>query len=352
LKTYKKINRVLTLTGMLILLFLAPVASIAQGFQAKATMNPKSILIGDQVDLSLEFTYPAGAMVAWPSLKDTILEKIQVVNRSRIDTTYSADKKTVHLTQSLKLTCFDSGFYTIPSIRFFYRQLPDTAIRFAQTEMQILNVHTVQVDTNQAIKPIKGIVKVPFSIFDYLGWIIAGLIMVALAAFLIWYYIKRKQGEPLFVLRPSVKYQPHEKALMDLEKLRLLKLWQAGKVKEYHSSLTDIVRTYLEDQFRLKAMESTTAEIIDDLREHTTILKENQDSLLKILSMADLVKFAKYQPVAEDHEQSMNIAVDFVNRTHTLPLPSTEKQAETGNVNDSPAPEKQNVSKGETVVKS
>jgi hypothetical protein len=140
--------------------------------------------------------------------------------------------------------------------------------------------------------------------------------------------------------------------LMDLEKLRLLKLWQSGKVKEYHSSLTDIVRTYLEDQFRLKALESTTSEILGDLREHTAIPKENQDALLKILSMADLVKFAKYQPVAEDHEQSMTVAVDFVNRTHTIPLPSPEKSTEAEPVPGEPSGARQAVSKGETGVKS
>jgi hypothetical protein len=35
--------------------------------------------------------------------------------------------------------------------------------------------------------------------------------------------------------------------------------------------------------------------------------------------MADLVKFAKYMPLPEDHEQSMEDAVDFINKTYTTP---------------------------------
>jgi hypothetical protein len=290
-----------------------------QGYKATAKLEPHTILIGDQVNLNLNFSFPSGTQVVWPSIKDTILGNIQVISRTKVDTSWSADKKNLQLRQELRLTCFDSGFYTIPPIRFYYRNLPDTTIRFEQTEIQILTVHTLAIDTTLAIKPIKGPVKIPFSILEYLPWIIAGLLFLAIAGFLIYYLIKRKKGEPIFLLRPSVKYQPHEWALMELEKLRKKKLWQAGKMKEYYTELTDILRKYIEDRFRLMAMESTTGEILEDLEEKIGIQKEFRTTLGKILSMADLVKFAKYMPLPEDHEQSMEDAVDFINKTYTTP---------------------------------
>jgi hypothetical protein len=290
-----------------------------QGYKATAKLEPHTILIGDQVNLNLNFSFPSGTQVVWPSIKDTILGNIQVISRTKVDTSWSADKKNLQLRQELRLTCFDSGFYTIPPIRFYYRNLPDTTIRFEQTEIQILTVHTLAIDTTLAIKPIKGPVKIPFSILEYLPWIIAGLLFLAIAGFLIYYLIKRKKGEPIFLLRPSVKYQPHEWALMELEKLRKKKLWQAGKMKEYYTELTDILRKYIEDRFRLMAMESTTGEILEDLEEKIGIQKEFRTTLGKILSMADLVKFAKYMPLPEDHERSMEDAVDFINKTYTTP---------------------------------
>jgi hypothetical protein len=152
-------------------------------------------------------------------------------------------------------------------------------------------------------------------------WIIAGLLFIAFAGFLIWYYLKRKKGEPIFVLRPSVKYQPHELALMELEKLRAKKLWQAGKIKDYHTELTDILRKYFEDRFHIMAMESTTSEILEDLESKTLVTKENREILNRILVMADLVKFAKYLPMPEEHDQSMNYAVDVINNTSSTPEP-------------------------------
>ena len=304
-----------------------------QGTKATAKLDLHTMLIGDQVNLSLSFSFPSGTQVVWPSIKDTILGNIHVINRTKVDTSWSADKKNLQLTQKLRLTCFDSGFYTIPPIRFYYRNLPDTTIRFEQTKIQILTVHTLAVDTTLAIKPIKGPVKIPFSIIEYLPWIFAGMLFLAIAGFLIYYLIRRRKGEPIFLLRPGVKYQPHEWALMQLEKLRVKKLWQAGKMKEYHTELTAILRKYIEDRFRLMAMESTTGEILEDLEDKTGIGKECRETLGKILSMADLVKFAKYLPLLEDHEQSMEYAVDFINKTYAtsiVPEPEEDPGAESG----------------------
>jgi hypothetical protein len=310
----------------LFILLMSVNVSLGQGYKATAKLDPNTILIGDQVSLSLSFSFPSGTMVAWPSIKDTILGNIQVIGRTNVDTSWSADKKNLRLTQKLRLTCFDSGFYTIPPIRFYYRNLPDTTIRFEQTDIQILTVHTLTVDTTLAIKPIKGPVKIPFSIMEYIPWILAGILFLAIAGFLIYYLIRRRKGEPVFLLRPNVKYQPHEWALMELEKLRVKKLWQAGRMKEYHTELTDILRKYIEDRFRLMAMESTTDEILKDLEDKTAIRKEFRDSLGKILSMADLVKFAKYLPIPEDHEQSMEYAVDFINNTFATPVVPETKE--------------------------
>lgn len=313
--------RFLKAYSLLTIVLLSAGAAFAQDYKASAHIAPGSILIGDQVDLNLSFSAPSGTEVKWPTIKDTILGNLQVISRSKIDSSWSADKKTLQLSQKLRITCFDSGFYTIPPISFFYRHLPDTTIRTAQTEIQILTVHTLAVDTTLAIKPIKGPVKIGFSLLEFMPWIIAGLLFIAFAGFLIWYYLKRKKGEPIFVLRPSVKYQPHELALMELEKLRAKKLWQAGKIKDYHTELTDILRKYFEDRFHIMAMESTSSEILEDLESKTLVTKENREILNRVLVMADLVKFAKYLPMPEEHDQSMNYAVDVINNTSSTPEP-------------------------------
>ena len=294
------------------------VKSFGQEVNVSAKLDTNAMLIGDHVGLTLKYTGPSNSQVLWPFMPDTILGKITVIGRGKIDTAFSADKKNVTFTQALNLTCFDSGFYTIPQIPFRYRLLPDTAGLFSRTTMLLLAVHTVKVDTTQAIKPIIGPLKVPISFREMLPWIMAALLILAIIAVAAWYYIRRRKQEPVFRLKPKVVVLPHERALRDIEKLKNKKLWQAGKVKDYHSELTGILRLYIEERFHVPALEQTTAEITESLLDHDGCHEKALNRLGNILVMADMVKFAKSQPLALENEQCLIDGIEFVNETTNI----------------------------------
>ena len=287
----------------------------AQSIKASANLDTNAMLIGDQVKMNITFSYPSNTLVSWPKIGDTILQTIQVINRSKIDTSFSTDKKTVTLHQNFLITSFDSGFYTIPPIRFFYRELPDTTIRFVQTETLLLNVHTLAVDTTKVIKPIKGPLSIPLTFKEILPWLLLAVLVILVVLAILFYLKKRKKSEPIFTIRSEVKLLPHEIALSELEKLRIKKLWQGGRTKEYHSELTDILRNYLENRFGIMALEMTSQDIIESIRVQKTILDDSIGKLNHILSMADLVKFAKMQPLPLENDWSMENAVAFVLET-------------------------------------
>ena len=79
-----------------------------------------------------------------------------------------------------------------------------------------------------------------------LPWILLGLGAILLILFIAWYIVKRKKQQPILQFKPKIVLLPHETALQELEKLRIKKLWQSGKIKEYHSELTEILRKYIE----------------------------------------------------------------------------------------------------------
>ena len=253
--------------------------------------------------------------VIWPVFNDTILGNIVVIGRSKIDSSFSKDKKSLTLTQDIKLTSFDSGFYTIPQVPFRYRLLPDTSVKTASSGLSMLMVHTMKVDTTNVIKPIKGPLRVPVTFLEVLPYILIALAVIALIILLVWYRNRRKKHQPLIQIRPKVRLQPHEKALQELEKLRTKKLWQEGKVKEYHSELTDILRIYIETGFGVPAMESTTFEIINKLRQDNVFAKTLIEKLDRLLQNADMVKFAKMVPLPQDNETALNAGIEFVNQT-------------------------------------
>jgi hypothetical protein len=288
---------------------------LSQDITVVSRLDTNTMLIGDQVRFHIGITAPANSLVRWPLIGDTILGHIRVLNRSRIDTAFSADKKSIRLNQSFLLTTFDSGYFAIPPVRFYVQQPPDTTKIVHQSESAFLNVHSVHVDTTLAIKPIKGPIKIPISFREMLPWIIGGILVIALTGFFIYWFKRRKKAEPVFRLKPRIIMQPHETALMELEKLRVKKLWQSGKIKEYHSELTEIVRKYIEERFGIMALEMTSDEIIESLKERIEISKSVLDKLVRVFTMADLVKFAKEQPLPSEHELSIEQAVTFVKDT-------------------------------------
>jgi hypothetical protein len=300
---------------ILILALLTGVMASAQDVKFEARLDTGAMLIGDHVGLKLSFNGPSNARVLWPVFGDTILGNILVIGRSKIDTSFSADKKHISLHQEINLTCFDSGFYTLPQIPVKYRLLPDTSVRTASADLQVLMVHTVKVDTTNAIKPIKGPLHIPISFREILPYILIALAIIALIIGLIWYINKRKKHEPLIQLRPKVRLIPHEKALQDLEKLRIKKLWQEGHVKQYYSELTDIIRLYIEQGFEIPALESTTSEIMDELNQKGIFNKTIVERLEHVLRIADMVKFAKAIPVPAENEKALEGGIDFVRST-------------------------------------
>jgi len=315
---------------LLFLLFMS-VGSFGQQPVATATLDTNAMLIGDQVLLTLQFSGPSDAQIAWPMIPDTILEKIDVLEREKIDTLIQEESRTTSYSQNILLTCFDTGFYVIPPIPFYYRVLPDTTIFLAETRMHFLAVHTLAVDTTKPIKPIKGPMRAPLTFREILPWIIVGLVAVGLIIFLIYYLRKRKKKEPVFRIRPRIKLKPHEVALTEFEKLRVKKLWQKGKVKIYYTELTDILRHYIEGRFNVAAMESTSAEILHDLLGVKEINRSIWDEVGKLLMQADMVKFAKEIPTPDENERNLEKGIQFVNDTMqrddptpTLPLEGRE----------------------------
>ena len=89
-------------------------------------------------------------------------------------------------------------------------------------------------------------------------------------------------------------------------------------MKDYYTELTDIVRVYIEDRFEVAAVEMTTDEIMQGMKQ-TNAGQSSMEKLGKTLVLADLVKFAKEQPLPLDNDNSMSFCVDFVNETKVQP---------------------------------
>ncbi len=283
----------------------------------RAYTDSRKIVIGDQVKLWLELK-PASRKdkIQWAAMPDS-LTGLEIVERGKIDTLNTAD--TFLLRQLLLVTGFDSGSYYIPS--FTFQVTGNGQPEVLHTDSILVQVQTIPVDTTKAFKPIKEIVEVKWSIWDYMKLILAALLLVGFGIFIwIYFYKNRKTKMPVNTKLPPEK--AHEKALRLLQELKDKQLWEQGRSKEYFSELSDIVRIYLEERFGITAMEQTTDELLALLKKQNDAkaeLRKLRPQLKLILRTADLAKFAKANPLPHEHSACMAAAVEVVQQTQLRP---------------------------------
>ena len=287
----------------------------SQKTKAWAEPDTTAITIGDQIGVELGVRLNKEALLQWPQITDTLTGNIEVVKQSGIDTTFDADN--IILKQRLTITSFDSGYFKVPSVNFLYRLKGDSAVFTVGTNSFFLQVNTPEVDTAQPFKTIVGPIEEPYTFGEIAPWVLLGLMALAAIAFLIFYLKKRKNNQPLFKAKPKPLPPPDVEAINKLEELKLARVWQSGKVKLYHSSLTDIMKNYLKRRFGFNAPEMTTDEIVSALADKLA----NDEALNKLrgtMQLADLVKFAKAQPTPLENDLSLEHCLDFVNETKSV----------------------------------
>lgn len=279
---------------------------------ATATIDTTVIRIGEQFHLHLSVTAPIDARITFPAPGDSI-RKLDVVQRSSIDTTPSKDGKLTTLHQSFTLTGFDSGFYVIEPFTFFVQQKGKETADSVSTEALLMQVQTVPVDTTKEIKDIKPPIDVPFTFREALPYILGGVLLAAAIWFLL-RWLKNRKRTPDQKVKPVPVRPAHEIALESLEQIREQKLWQQGLYKEYHSGVADTIRAYIENRFSITAMEMPSDDTLSHFRKNL-VAPETFEKLRYILQLADMVKFAKGIPVGSENELSMQHAFDFITLT-------------------------------------
>jgi hypothetical protein len=272
-----------------ILLFISAI-SFAQKPMVEATIDTTNIRIGEQFLLKISVA----------EIQNVILPKIQlkgleVIDSTRIDTIKNS------LIRRYILTGFDSGAFYIPQQQIFVKN------QAFLTDSLLVNVATIAIDTTKVKKfPIKTIKKEPYTFDDFKVYIYLVLAILAIIGFWIYWFVVRKRKEtedaPTYRTLP-----PFEEAILRLTALDEKLLWQNNKVKEYYSELTEIVRGYIERELKVPALEKTTDEVLEMIKDFKSAdsietSKETIDRLKDLLREADLVKFAKSKPLALEIE--------------------------------------------------
>jgi hypothetical protein len=294
----------------LLTLLLCMLAGAARPQQAFLQADTLVMRIGEHTGLSLGITLPGGeSAVEWPALGDTLAPHVELLRQEPVDTLAAADG-TVQLVQRLFVTSFDTGFWAIPPMKFTLNGAT------LETAPLLIEVRGVQVDPSGTIRDISPLYEPPFDLLWWLRkhwlWFAAGAVLLMAVVMLVRKWRRRPVSEPATV--PVIIGPVHERFLKQLEEVEGQRLWQNGEHKTFHSRITDIVRGYLEERFKVPALERTTDDLLLELRT-SAIAPDLQQRLANMLRLADLVKFAKAVPSATENERMLAGAREFIKAT-------------------------------------
>jgi hypothetical protein len=303
--------------GFVIVLFLIGSSLFAQ---VRSSIDTTLIRIGEEIKYTIEVEADTTALVLFPEGQS--FQPLEMIESYKVDTTYAQAK--YRLIKKYGLTQFDSGSYKVPSQRVM---IDDRAF---STDSALVEVRDVPVDTIQQkmfdIKPVIEVGHPPFNFVKLFKWLFP-LLLLGLVVYLL--FRRKKLNEARERQLP-----PYEEAMKALEQLDASEILKENRSKAYYSSLTEIVKRYIDREVDDTAMESTSDELIERLQLHKDaghfeFDNETIKKLEGIFSRADLVKFAKMQQEIGQARADRTSIEEIINETkEVLPEPTEEELLE------------------------
>ena len=284
-----------------------------------ADIDSVQIFIGQQAKLSIQAIQPQDYTLQFPIFFDTIVSNLELVSTLKPDTVL-LDNEQLQVTNSYIVTSFDSALIYMPGFNIIAGEDVYT------TNPLSIKIVDMPIDTTQqAITDIKDVYNPPIDWMFYLtivGSILLAILLIALILYLVNKYLKSRENKEEEIIEPIDPRKAHEIAYEELELLCQKQLWQSQQFKLYYTELTEILRRYISNRYDIDAMEQTSDDIVTEFRRNKELKEKKEEIKLlsDVLQVADLVKFAKWQPLPDECERSFHQVTQFIDQTKEVEI--------------------------------
>ncbi len=273
--------------------------------------------VGDRITLTVSVDHPTGSRARLPDSVSVQPFEVLALRALPVETTPDGARSSFELA----LTVFELGELEVPGIPVEV-VAADGTVEVLETDRYGIEVVSVGADETGDIRGIRGPLGIPISSWVVALWVLLPLLVAAGLYLLARRLRPRGEDRPLPALGPLAR-PAHEVALEALAELEASPLLEQGQVKEFHIAASDILRTYVEERFRVEALEMTTREVLDGLA------SAGADASFRVglrtfLEACDLVKFAKARPTADESLAALQLARRIIVESVAVASPEPE----------------------------
>ena len=295
-------------------------------FQAQEKINVSSSVskttmqIGDKLTYKISIEYNSGIQIETPGeginlgyfeVKDYIIHPPKVVGNNILEEF------------EYTISTYDTGAFIIPPFPVAYFETKDRS-DFNIIEALEQRIYVESIFLNDSVvkvqpKSVKNVMAVPYDTYWW-AYVLGVLLIIGL---IYYFFVYRKKDEESIIV--ETKLLPHERAFLSLKQYDNFNSKDQKEINNYYTSLSMILRVYLEERFEILAVEETTFELRTSLRQ-IPISSPQYDELIQLIESCDLVKFAKEIPKEDDFIATYKNIYNFIMNTKTTAIPEVTSE--------------------------
>jgi hypothetical protein len=294
--------------------------------QANIFMDSTSFLIGDQVSMELVVNIPAGYTPTFPII-DEILEKEKLEIVDQQERKLIKGKPNYTYKQKFILTAWEPGSYQIPALSFAYKnngelvEFESASLMLSVTAPQVTGDSTYVADIKTILAESPNFLDQLYAFFTHP--VVVALLILLLAFLAFYAFMQYKNSEKAIIPKT-----PEEIILQQLDLLKQSDLLGQQRYKEYHTSISFLLRTYLNGRFKIKALERPTSEFLPKLKQHRLLNPSLYEEFETVLEHADLIKYAKASPLDIANKKALSFCFELINSVQDTLTQEAQKTVE------------------------
>lgn len=279
--------------------------------QANIIVDSTTFSSGDAIKMQVIVNAPVGNTVTFPAIGD-LLEKEELELMDQGETEMIKGDVNNTFKKTITFTAWEPKSYQIPSMTFSYKKGADI-IKIESASLMVTVVAPTVTGDSTYIADIKTILAEERNFWDKLYAFFTHPVVISLLllgiAFLAFYGFMYYKNRPKTKPKPS----PEAIALQQLDALKAKNLLEKNQFQAFHTDISLILRTYVNNRFKISALERPTSSFLPQLEQHKYMSSKLFEEGQTVLEHADLIKFAKASPLDVANTKALDYCYTLIN---------------------------------------